>query len=533
MTATAARPQISDCHRAFGHLLRNFAARVRDRRPAWLGYRAEAIAARLAQRLAAMTMMPFRRAYAAEPDAAARGRAPISGPVRFEADAAWPRIAPRLVARFLLAFAFQWLQAAVAATASLRLRSAPGSPGVLAYGIPAETIARGADDADFADFCRRGPVAPFREAARIFVQFRGERASTDPRIRYGADPLLMLLRTGLGPAALARFWSGHLRAAFSFLRAVAALPFACTLARDFAQHAAAAAADRAGLLHGVLTTGSNYIDQALWMSDLPSRRFRSHMVFYSINAHPFASAACPRPAFNPAFSLMRADDFWVWTEGQAAMVAEWGIAAATHVCGPILFYLPKSDPAVDGRPRIALFDITPFRRGSRDERLAGTYYSPATATAFLEDVVATRDRVAADLGIAIEIRLKPKRATGPAHDPEYLALVRRLADDPQGIAVDTSGADLYALISAATVVIAPPYSSPVHLAAHLGVPGIYYDPTRELLPNHETRDGIHFAGGVEELHRLLAGMFSARPPVTIPPSAADHDPARTTTACPP
>jgi len=66
--------------------------------------------------------------------------------------------------------------------------------------------------------------------------------------------------------------------------------------------------------------------------------------------------------------------------------------------------------------------------------------------------------------------------------------------------------NLYSLIAGAAVVVVIPYSSPAYVAAQLGVPAIYYDPSGEIVPSQEPHPGVQFVAGPEA---LLAALCAA------------------------
>lgn len=508
----------ADSHRLLREIAGRFENRIFDLGVRWLGYEPRALARRLTQKWLAEVTVPFRKEF--KRLGAARNatstlvqrRFPLN---EFGIDGATGEvtITRTAAAKWICVFLAYWFFIFGVACGALRLKKAsPALAGTLLHGVGHENLARLGDDASFLDFVRHGAITVLSDARALFVQAIQPVVSTDPaRVSYSRYPVLALLRRrGMTPRELASFAVWHARSAAVFLRAVSELRIACLLARDFAFNAAAVCLDRVRALDAVVLTGSNFHEQMLWMSDLPGRRYGSHMVFYSVNGNPFVYKAYTAYEHNPSLSYIRVDEFWVWTVGQAQVVREWGLDAKCNVAGPILFCRPAQPrPPRHDELQIVVFDITPMEPEVIERfGVINAYYITEHAIAFLRDVLDARDAAAAELGRSVTLVVKPKRKYQRVHSTNYIDfLLARAANDPQFRILDPD-TDLVEVIGSSDCVITMPYSSPPYIAVELGVPSIYYDPSDTLLPSHEPHPLIAFASTPRALERAVADALS-------------------------
>ena len=509
----------ADAHRLLREIAGRAGARFRARDPHWLGYGPEALARRLTQKLLAEIGVPFRRLFKRRHEAGATETL-VAG--RFDAESfvvdgrsGEVAITARALLKWTGVFLAYWSYVLAVAVMSLRMRKPVAVPGTLVHGVGHESLERLGDDASFIDFARNGPVTILNEARVLFAQAVQPVNATDAAtVRYARYPLLALLRhRGLSPGELLAFLGLHLRAAGAYFIAITGLGAASILARDFAFDAAATVLNRSHAIAGLVLTGSNFTEQMLWMSDLPGRRYPTHMVFYSVNGNPFAYKADPAYEHNPSLSQIRVDTFWVWTPGQAAVVREWGLATPCNVAGPMLFYRPRANAAVRGGTlQIVVFDITPMEPELIERRgVVNPYYTTPRAKAFIADVLAARDAAARSLGRKVKVVLKPKRKYQRVHSTDYIDfLLGRVRSDGDFELLEPQ-TDLAQVIAASDLVVTLPYSSPPYIAAPLGVPSIYYDPGDELVPTHEAHPLIGFASTPESLARAVIDALADAP----------------------
>jgi polysaccharide biosynthesis PFTS motif protein len=126
-----------------------------------------------------------------------------------------------------------------------------------------------------------------------------------------------------------------------------------------------------------------------------------------------------------------------------------------------------------------------------------------------------RDRVTARTGIDMRIVLKHKRPPTWQHDRQYFDHIDKLVASARRFEVTPADSNVYGLIADSRLVIAPPYSSPAYVAAHVGVPAIFYDPTGQVLPTHAPHPLIRFADGQEALEAVITELANRDTPATV------------------
>jgi polysaccharide biosynthesis PFTS motif protein len=137
------------------------------------------------------------------------------------------------------------------------------------------------------------------------------------------------------------------------------------------------------------------------------------------------------------------------------------------------------------------------------------YYAAANMIAFIEQAVAACEKTATRLGQPILVLLKHKRGHSEVHDRSYLQCVSNLVDGGR-MQLAPAQTNLYSLIAASSVAVVVPYSSPAQVAATLGVPAIYFDPTQQLVPTHDRDPLITFASGSTALAAALDQLLQRR-----------------------
>lgn len=513
---------LSQAYIRFDAVIAAIEPRLRNSTPGVRGYDGSALSRRLSQRLVEVGLNPFVRQAA---DRHARGLDPFSSqPSTIDCSGLKFDIREGLVtptflrwARAVSEFSAQWLRTLLmviwhAATAP---RTAAGKASLL-FGVGVEDLAADGSDLRFVRFCRHGPIAPLRDAGRLIIECATEiKSSQADRFRYSRHPLFSLDREfPPGIRELLLFLVEHLAAAAAFFRASTVLPIFCLLARDLAIHALVSRLNRRGAIDSIVITNSNYHVQSLWMRALPGRRFRVHMVWYSQNSIPLVYRSNGVRSSVPNHRHIEVDEIWVWTAGFAGYLKETGVRGAVHVVGPIVWHLPERGHAISegDDPRLLVFDVTPttlafIQKLGLTPRLY--FHRLENARKFICDILEVRDELQRLLGRKVHAVLKHKRTPTPFHEHDYVTMVARLAD-ANLVDLVPPETNLYSLIGRSTLVLAIPYSSPVHIAAHMGVPAVYYDPTEELLPIYEAGENVYFASGRSQLQKVVSGLLRSR-----------------------
>ena len=137
------------------------------------------------------------------------------------------------------------------------------------------------------------------------------------------------------------------------------------------------------------------------------------------------------------------------------------------------------------------------------------YYTPEILIAFIGDIVDTVKNLELETGRKIRIHLKPKRERHVKNDSTYLDLISNLSKNSRGIRIIKPDENMYKMISESNLSIVIPYSSPAYVADSLGVPSIYFDPTKKLIPGYEETDNILFASGKNDLHNKIFKILNS------------------------
>jgi polysaccharide biosynthesis PFTS motif protein len=246
------------------------------------------------------------------------------------------------------------------------------------------------------------------------------------------------------------------------------------------------------------------------MHSLPERRYKTHMAWYSQNSIPFVYREDPIEEPMPHFRHIRVDETWVWTEGFADYLRRIGVKGEVHVIGPILFYLPSAVKINSHSPiRVAVFDVTPFNpEVEKKLGLIDNYYKSDTLIQFMQDILLARGAIENKAGIESSILLKHKRNYHPLHDPHYISFIQESCSSELHFQLVPYETNMFSLLSECNLAVVIPYSSPAYVASYLGIPAIYYDPTRELLPTYEENPLISFASGRDELIHTIREILA-------------------------
>lgn len=384
-------------------------------------------------------------------------------------------------------------------------------PVVLLHGVPDADLRAGGNPSRFESFCNDGPLAVLNQAQKIIIQSVAPIQSIDAaRFSYARFPLLALFaQNRMSTAENIRFLAAHFALIAHYLVAVIRLPVASMLWRDFSFHAVARSLDRRHLISDNLITNTNWLQQFLWMTDLPNRNFSTSMILYSLNSSPLLFKDDPVPANHPGIRHLRADIVYIWDEEYEDILREEQVLCKTKAVGPILWYLSLQLPirSKNNVLRICVFDVSPLSQHAlRNIGLSGHFYSVQTMKLFLDDILMTGRQAEHLLDRKVEIVLKHKRTPTPVHDRAYFDYVRELCASNENLYLAAEDENLYSLVGGSDIVIVIPYSSPAHIASYLKVPAVFYDPTGDILPS-DVNSKVQFCAGRNQLTETLIRHF--------------------------
>jgi len=399
-------------------------------------------------------------------------------------------------------FFIHWFHVLWVHLAAFFLKRGEQGKASLLFGVGKENYLTQKRSSQFHDYCFMGPIGPLVSANRLIVQAVGMDKSPGNRITYARFPLFALVRNnGSSFVQFAQFFKAHLKALFSYIYCSTRFPVTAILGRDFAYHGMVVQLNRRGLLDSVVLTNSNYTSQPLWMADLPDKKYSVHMVWYSMNIIPLLYRVDEIKSPVPNYRHIRVDEHWVWSEYYARYLAELGLTSGMNVVPPVMWYLPEKvhNYSSQNEIKIVLFDVTPISTETETRLgLVNIYYSLDTMSRFLHDILSAAVLLEGRLCRPIRILLKSKRAYNKGHDKRYADLLSKL-DDENSIELVPHQENIYSLLSSCDLSITIPNSSPPLIAAYMNKNAIYYDPTGNLLPNHEPGARIFFVSGSEDL----------------------------------
>lgn len=249
---------------------------------------------------------------------------------------------------------------------------------------------------------------------------------------------------------------------------------------------------------------SAWLLRPLWTYEAEQRGAEVRFYFYS----SFVNGKAPDGTEfrNMQWGLCTWTRWLVWDAGMADFVRRRvGSRSGTiDVVGPIDFS-DSADPLPDIPSRsVAVFDVQPVRPALyAGLGLGFDYYRPEVATAFLSEVTAT---AGAQQRCVV---LKRKRAHGrTVIHRRYLEALSQL--ERGGNLVSASPALAASrLIERVDAVISAPFTSTGILAAHMGKPSCFYDPTGLITADDRDARGLPVFHRPEQLAGWLRGLDAA------------------------
>ena len=386
----------------------------------------------------------------------------------------------------------------------------------LVYGVHHDNFAGERKDKEFIRFCKKGPVSVLNNASHIIVQSHLKTISVEQKYaQYAENPLYFLLLNGkVSFNEFLTFFKNHLSMMFSYVKSCILFPPIAMLDDDFVNHALVDHLNRKSIIENIVITNSNGSCQPLWMNNLQDRYYRLHMAWYSQNTGFFQTFKWD-PIRTPDMDIQKinVDEHWVWTKSFAETLKNIGINGLYNYVGPIMWYLPKSycNPLEKRNYlSIGVFDVTPHGSNRLDRegyKNAYNYGSYKNLSDFILDIVDVSEQCEFNNSQVIKIFLKHKRKHKDSHDQDYIALVNDLSKNNENIEILDSSVNLFTLIEKCNLVVVLPYSSPAHFASYLGVPAIFYDPSKYIVPDFDKIEECYFASGKDELKHTFLNIL--------------------------
>lgn len=507
-------PQYHSLHayNAFDTLIQKCQAWARPLVTTTLGYSAEAITKRIIQRTVELGSAQCVRYFLTHPSMlgeAAKTATHAFANLSINGATGQIKLNKRLQLHLIIEFLKHWSYVLYSVTLAITpTEKSQKKSAALLFGVGIDNVLQKGMPDSFLSYCQQGPIMPLREANHIIVDASNKKSSSRfSHVLLSRFPAIALLKdNSLSFMAYLKFFIAHCQAFGAYFYSIVKFSPAALLSSDFSYHALIKNLNDYLLIQSVVITNSAYSNQALWMTDLPDRHFKAHMIWYSQNTRPVAYLTDGVTADFPQYRHIRADTHWVWDKSYANYLNILQLNSEIIVVGPILFYLPldfnkklKSDDEIIFK----IFDVNPVKDEIRIKNALGDYYCTETMILFLREIVETKYALEKEFNIKIKLILKSKRAHHPSHDPTYIALLKQFHEQGD-IELVTHDENLYTLISNADMVITIPYSSPVYIASKFNIPSVFFDPTQQVLSNLEDAENIYFAAGKHQLQdRML------------------------------
>jgi polysaccharide biosynthesis PFTS motif protein len=118
---------------------------------------------------------------------------------------------------------------------------------------------------------------------------------------------------------------------------------------------------------------------------------------------------------------------------------------------------------------------------------------------FINDIVDVVNGIEKYSNRKINLLLKHRMNDVGHDDEQYNSLITNLSEVEKRIFVVNPYVNFYSLVEKCDLIIVFPYSSPAYVADYIGVPAVYFDPIKNLIPIYERTKKISFASGRDEL----------------------------------
>jgi hypothetical protein len=422
-----------------------------------------------------------------------------------------------LIAKCFYKFLALWSYILIGYYLNIRPRNNPFGAGTLIYGVPRMDL-QANSGADFRRYCREAPIPVIANATNYIAHNSNiSRKNLNENFFYSRFPLLTLFfGNRLSVMEVFNFLGFHVDGLWQFIRLVVRVPIACLLWRDYCEYSAARILNSKSQIEAIVITNSNWLQQLLWMNDLPDRSYKIYLGLYSLNSSTMIYKDERLVASHPGIRHLRVDKIWTWNEAYKFILRQEGIFCETETVGPVL-WRPTGGDAVrfftnPEAINICIFDVTPQNQAHlNNSGISKTYYSLTNVKLFLDDLLLALSEAQSASGCKIEILLKHKRFRSNINSQDYFNYVDSLvANSRNNLKIVKEDSNLFSLIDQASLIIVMPFSSPAHIAGYMHIPSIYYDPTEELLEPSFLPPLGKFISGRPELIECLLQAFSSK-----------------------
>jgi polysaccharide biosynthesis PFTS motif protein len=518
--------QLNHCRDSYRTFAKALNSAITRNQQSFLCYSPSAVSRRLSQKVVGALELSFSEAHAfwwnTKPDPTKQFTpdAVCDAGLRISKDGSSLNIeiTRRLVFYHIAAFLFFWTKILLAIAKGASDNCANNSSVAIFANIGQINYLRNNSTDSIKRFFKVGPIPPLREKTLIILEaIKGDSGASDCSIIFDPDPILKLTRlSNLAWSLRFRILLDQLGAFFYFIyKCFFVDRLFCLLAKDIAFHSLVKQLNASGLMGDLYLTNSNVYDQPLYSCDLPNRAFSINLIYYSVPVYGHRYNFEHHQAKSGSlYFLSKVDTIWCWTRGQADQLEALFPGTKIIPVGPIIWHVPTCSSRVEisnsSTFSLLVFDVVPVDAAQQKTLTGGAhkFYDLATVSRFLYDIIDVCDTLPENITIYLKTKRPPysifdrsKRAP-PSRSEHYYSLTQNLFRTGR-LRPLSHDANLFDEIQATDIVVSFPFTSTAFVAASIGVPSIYYDPTCLLQNVTPLEKTMLFIQGKKELARTL------------------------------
>ncbi len=395
-------------------------------------------------------------------------------------------------------FVVFWIAITILGLVAILKKGNQKSVGII-YSLTEEQYLKNGSTREFEKFCLDGPIQELREpeyhicSSKSFYHSQG-------KFHYCKYPHLAAIeKCETSIFDIFSFLGLQLKYFLEFCLSLFSKPLILVLDLDYAEFGVIEFLNLKKFIKNYFLTQSSFYNQKLWLTDLPNKKFKAIMLWYSTNSIPILSGISENYNIYPEISLLRVDIHYVWNHLKKKWLENYISYGEVRACGSVLFYNDtfksiKSFSSNQSDISISVFDVVP-----RKDDFA-LFYTFNYWKAFLDGVLESCKEIEKATNKKIKVFLKPKRKmTYFSFSPEYIPYIESKKNDLILLAIESS---IYELCDISDVVVTIPFSSPAVLCHERKGNSTYYDPSGVFV-RPEPRLGVPICFSKEELKQFI------------------------------
>ena len=368
----------------------------------------------------------------------------------------------------------------------------------IVLGLTDEQYLKNGSPREFEKFCFDGPVPELRESNYYICS--GKPIYGQGKFHYCKYPHFEIVeKCETSISDIFSFIGFQLKYFLEFCLSLFSKPLTLLLGLDYAEFGLMDFLNTKGLIENYFFTQSHFYNQKLWLTDLPDKKFKVVMLWYSANNRPMLSSISKNYNIYPEIFFLRADIHYVWHSSEKKWLETYIPCGEVRACGPVLFYTDSFKSAECSffdktDVNISIFDIAPYKSNCT---LFCTFDYWKT---FIENILNLCSEIKNETSKTVKVFLKPKRKIKSSRiNPSYIPYLESKKNDLVLLPTEVS---VYELCDISNVVITIPFSSPAVLCHERKGNATYYDPSGVFV-RPEPRLGVPICFHKEELKKFI------------------------------